>query len=57
MQAPQLDLIYFQSSMLYEILPDTPRSTFDKTKHKSRPHVNGIVGSTQFKPMDQLANQ
>jgi hypothetical protein len=36
---------------------DAPRSTFDKTKQKSGPHVDGIVGSTQSKPTDQLTNQ
>jgi hypothetical protein len=50
MRAQQLDLIYSQSDMLYEILPDAPRLTFDKTKQKSRPHADSIVGSAQSKP-------
>jgi hypothetical protein len=57
MRAQQLELIYSQSDMLYEILPDAPWSTFDLTKPKSGPHVDGIVGSTQNKPTDQLSNQ
>jgi hypothetical protein len=32
MRAQQLDLIYSQSSLLYEILPDAPRLILDKTK-------------------------
>jgi hypothetical protein len=58
MRAQQLELIYSQSGMLYEILPDNaPWSTFDKTKQNFGPHVDGIVGSTQSKPTDQLTNQ
>jgi hypothetical protein len=57
MRAQQLELIYSQSGMLYEILPDAPRSNFDKTKQKFGPHVDGIVGSTQSNPTDQLTNQ
>jgi hypothetical protein len=57
MRAQQLELIYSQSGMLYEILPDAPWSTFDKTKLKFGPHADGIVGSTQSNPTDQLSNQ
>jgi hypothetical protein len=57
MRVKQLELIYPQSNMLYDILPDTPRSTFDQTKPKSRTHANGIVGSTKRNPTDQLSNQ
>ena len=57
MRAQQLELIYSQSSMLYEIIPDAPWSTFDQTKSKSRPHVNGVIGSAQSKPIDKLSNQ
>jgi hypothetical protein len=57
MRSQQLELIYSQSGMLYEILLDVPQSSFDKTKKKYRPHTDGIVGSTQSKPTDQLNNQ
>jgi hypothetical protein len=56
MKSQYLELIYSQSGMLYEILPDAPRSTLDKAKQKSGPHANGIVGSTQSKSMDMLSN-
>jgi hypothetical protein len=57
MRAQQLELIYSQSGLLYEIFPDAPRSILDKTRQKSGPHVDGIVGSAQAKPADQLSNQ
>jgi hypothetical protein len=57
MRAQQLELIYSQSDMLYEILPDAPWSTLDKDKQKSRPHANGIVGSAQSKPTYLLSSQ
>jgi hypothetical protein len=57
MRAQQLELIYSQSILLYDIFPDTPRSILDKAKQKSGPHADGIVGSTQENSTDQLSNQ
>jgi hypothetical protein len=57
MRAQQLELIYSQSGLLYEVLPDAPRSILDKTRQRSGPHADGIVGSAQMKPVDQLSNQ
>jgi hypothetical protein len=57
MRAQQLELIYSQSGLLYEILPDAPRSILDKTRQRARPHANGIVGSTQTKLVEKLTNQ
>jgi hypothetical protein len=45
MRDQQLELFYSQSGMLYEILPDSPGLMFNKTKQKSGPHVNGLIGS------------
>jgi hypothetical protein len=39
----QLDLIYSQSGMLYEILPDAPSSNYDPRKNP-RLHADDIVG-------------
>jgi hypothetical protein len=50
MRAQQLELIYSQSGLLYEVLLDAPRSILDKTRQRSGPHVDGIVGSVQMKP-------
>ena len=52
-RAQELDLIYAQSGLLYEILPNAPRSSFDP-KIKPRPHANGIVGYMRTKPMDSV---
>jgi hypothetical protein len=57
MRAQQLELIYSQSVLLYEVLLDAPRSILDKARQMSGPHADGIVGSTQAKPTDQLSNQ
>ena len=55
-RAQELDLIYAQSSLFYEIIPNAPRSSFDP-KVKPGPHANGIVGCTSEKPMDSVAKQ
>jgi hypothetical protein len=52
MRAQQLELIYSQSGMLYDIFPDAPWSTLDKAKKNSGPHADDIVGSTQSKSID-----
>jgi hypothetical protein len=57
MRAQQLELIYSQSGLLYEILPNAPRSILDKTRQRVGPHVDGIVGSAQTKLAKQLMNQ
>lgn len=41
----QLDLIYSQSRILYEIIPHTLRPSADPTKPLLRPHVDGVVSS------------
>jgi hypothetical protein len=57
MRAQQFELIYSQSGLLYNILPDAPRSILDKTRQRSRPHADGIVGSAQTKPAEKLKKQ
>jgi hypothetical protein len=54
-KAQQLDLIYAQSGMLYEILPDAPRSNYDPRQNLG-PHVDGIVGSTNVKSTDSVTS-
>ena len=41
----ELDLIYAQSGLLYEIIPNSPHSSLDP-KINPGPHVDGIVGCT-----------
>ena len=55
-RAQELDLIYAQSILLYEIIPNAPRSSFNP-KIKPRPHVDGIVGCTSAKPTDSVVKQ
>ena len=55
-RAQELDLIYAQSGLLYEIIPNAPHSSFDP-KVKPRPHVDGIVGCASAKPADSVAKQ
>jgi hypothetical protein len=57
LRVQQLKLIYFQSGMLYEILPYVPRSILYKAKKKFGPHVDGIGGSAQGNSTDFLSNQ
>jgi len=44
-KAQQLNLIYSQSGILYEIIPDAPRYNTDSLKSKFRPHADVILGS------------
>ena len=49
----ELDLIYAQSGLLNEIIPNAPRSSFNP-KVKPGPHIDGIVGCTSTKPVDSV---
>ena len=55
-RAQELDFIYAQSSLLYDIIPNAPRSSFDP-KVKPGPHVDGIVGCASAKPTDSVEKQ
>jgi hypothetical protein len=57
MRAQQLELIYSQSGLLYNFFRDAPWSILDKTKHKSGPHIEGIVGSSQMNPTEYMSNR
>jgi len=46
-RAQQLDLVYSQSRVLYDILPNAPRTETDPTKFVPGPHADGVVGSAQ----------
>ena len=51
-----MDLIYAQFGLLYEIIPNAPRSNFDP-KFKPGPHVDEIVGSASANPIGSVKNQ
>jgi hypothetical protein len=42
---------------LYTILSDAPRLILDKTRQRTGPHADGIIGSAQTKPAEQLTKQ
>ena len=52
----ELELIYAQSGLLYEIILNALKSNFNP-KIKPGPHGNGIVGSTSTKPTDSVTKQ
>ena len=55
LRAQQLDLIYAQSGILYEIIPEAPRSTHSVKKPKPGPHADGVVGFVSSSTMESLA--
>ena len=57
LRAQQLDLIYSQSRILYEIIPEASRPTHDAENPKPRPHVDGVVGSVNSPTIESLAKQ
>jgi len=57
MRAQQLELIYSQSGLLYEIFLDAQCLILYKPRQRVGPHVDGIVGSGKTKPDEQLTNQ
>ena len=57
LRAQQLHLIYSQSRILYEIIPEAPRPIHDVEKPKLGPHANGVVGSVNSPTVESLAKQ
>ena len=55
-RAQELDLIYAQFGLLYEIIPNAPHSSFDP-KVKPGPHADGIVGCASAKPVNLVVKQ
>ena len=52
----EMDLIYAQFGLLYEIIPNASHSSFDP-KVKPGPHAHGIVGCASAKPVDSVAKK
>ena len=46
-QAQYLDLVYSQSSTLYELIPNDPHTSTNPSKPSSTTHSNGIIGSVK----------
>ena len=55
-RAQELDLIYAQFGLLYDIVPNALRSSFNP-KFKPEPHADGIVYSTITKLADSVVKQ
>ena len=55
LRAQQLDLVYSQSRVLYQIFPNAPRAETDPTKPTPGPHADGVIGSTA-NAVSQVAN-
>ena len=54
LRAQQLDLIYSQSGILCEIIPDAPRPTHSVEKPKPGPLADGVVGSVKYPSVESL---
>ena len=52
-----MDLIYSQSGILYEIIPDAPRPTHSVEKPKHGPHADGVVGLVKSPTIEYLEKQ
>ena len=57
LKAQQLDLIYSQFGILYEIIPDAPWPTHSVEKPKPVPHADGVVGSVKYPIIESLEKQ
>ena len=57
LRAQQLDLIYSQSRILYEIILDAPQPTYSVEKPKPGHHANGMVVSVKSPLVESLVIQ
>ena len=57
LRAQQLNLIYSQSGILYEIIPEAPRPTHDVKKPKPGPHADGVIGFVNSPTIESLAKK
>jgi hypothetical protein len=54
-RAQYLDLVYSQSSTLYELIPNATRATNDPSKPSSTSHADGVIGSVKTQSTSQSA--
>ena len=57
LRAQQLDLIYSQSGILYEIIPEAPRPSHEPEKPNPGRHADGVVGSVTSPTVESLTKQ
>ena len=57
--AQYLDLIYSQSGILYDVLPDSPKPSSNLMTYKSlaTPPVDGVIGSMTQTPTQSSSKQ
>lgn len=56
-RAQHLDLIYSQSSTLYDIILQAPQPSNDKPRTTPRPHADGVIGSVSTTSVSQVVEQ
>jgi hypothetical protein len=54
-RAQYLDLVYSQSSTLYELIPNSTHATNDPSKPSSASHADGVIGSVKTQSTTQSA--
>jgi hypothetical protein len=54
--AQYLDLVYSQSSTLYELIPNAPCTSIDPSKPSSTTHSDGVIGSIKTQLSSQSTN-
>ena len=52
-RAQYLDLVYSQSSTLYDFLPNVARANTDPSKPSSSSHVDGVIGFVKTQSISQ----
>jgi hypothetical protein len=52
-RAQYLDLVYSQSSTLYELIPNATRATNDPSKPSNASHADGVIGSVKTQSTTQ----
>jgi hypothetical protein len=52
-QSQYLDLVYSQSSTLYELIPNATRPTNDPSKPSFSSHMDGVIGSVETQSTTQ----
>jgi len=54
-RSQHLDLIYLQSSTLYDIIPNAPRNSNALATQQPEAHANGIIDATSRAAIKQLS--
>ena len=55
--AQHLDLIYSQSSPLYDIIPQAPHPSNDQSLSTLGPHIDGVIGYVSAFTINQVSGK